>query len=94
VNWDSRPYHSHPPPWWPEAPDTWCHMPTRDEYRDRVQQAVRLSHRHPAQCEANTLFVYAWNEFTEGGILCPTRRVDGTIDTTILDGLSLVNKNG
>jgi hypothetical protein len=67
-------------------------MPTGDEYRARVQQAVDLSHQHAAQCEANTLFVYAWNEFTEGGILCPTRRADGSIDTTLLDGLARVDK--
>jgi len=92
VNWDSRPYHNHPPPWWKEVPDTWFQMPTGDEYRERVQQAVRLSQQYPAQCEANTLFVYAWNEFTEGGILCPTRRADGAIDASLLDGLARVDK--
>ena len=94
VNWDSRPYHDHPPAWWKDPPDTWYRMPTSAEYRDRVQDAVDRSRARPGSCEANTLFVYAWNEFTEGGIMCPTRRMDGTIDTTILDGLAGVNKGG
>ena len=93
VNWDSRPYHDNPPAWWKDPPFAWYQMPTSAEYRDRVQAAVASSHAHHDRCEANTLFVYAWNEFTEGGIMCPTRRLDGTIDTAILDGLAAVNKS-
>jgi len=26
---------------------------------------------HPAKCEANTVIMYAWNEHSEGGALCP-----------------------
>lgn len=26
---------------------------------------------HPAKCEANTVIMYAWNEHSEGGSLCP-----------------------
>lgn len=28
--------------------------------------------RNPAKCEANTVIMYAWNEHSEGGFLCPT----------------------
>ena len=93
VNWDSRPYHDNPPAWWSDPPNAWYQMPTSTEYQERVQAAVDSSHAQPDKCEANTLFVYAWNEFTEGGIMCPTKRTDGTIDTTILDGLAAVNKH-
>lgn len=27
---------------------------------------------HPVKCEANTVIMYAWNEHSEGGFLCPT----------------------
>ena len=27
---------------------------------------------HPDKCEANTVIMYAWNEHSEGGFLCPT----------------------
>lgn len=27
---------------------------------------------HPGKCEANTVIMYAWNEHSEGGFLCPT----------------------
>jgi hypothetical protein len=27
---------------------------------------------HPEKCEANTVIMYAWNEHSEGGFLCPT----------------------
>ncbi len=92
VNWDSRPYHDNPPDWWKDPPFAWYQMPTSAEYRDRVQAAVDSSQTQPDKCEANTLFVYAWNEFTEGGIMCPTKRADETIDTTILAGLAAVDK--
>jgi hypothetical protein len=92
VNWDSRPYHDNPPSWWANPPNSWYQMPTSSEYRDLVQDAVNKSQQNATKCEANTIFVYAWNEFTEGGIMCPTRRVDGTIDTSVLKGLSEVKK--
>jgi hypothetical protein len=28
--------------------------------------------QHPAKCEAHTVIMYAWNEHSEGGFLCPT----------------------
>ena len=93
VNWDSRPYHDNPPAWWSDPPNAWYQMPTSTEYQERVQAAVDSSHAQADKCEANTLFIYAWNEFAEGGIMCPTKRTDGTIDTTILDGLAAVNKH-
>jgi len=94
VNWDSRPYHDNPPSWWSNPPNSWYQMPTSSEYCDLVQEVVNKSQANPAKCEANTIFVYAWNEFTEGGIMCPTKKLDGTIDTSVLKGLADVCKTG
>ncbi|MFH0921469.1 MAG: carbohydrate binding domain-containing protein [Fibrobacterota bacterium] len=94
VNWDSRPYHDNPPSWYTTAPYKWFQMPAASQYRDLVQDAVNKTQADTLKCEANTIFVYAWNEFTEGGIMCPTKRIDGSIDTSVLYGLSQVNKTG
>lgn len=94
VNWDSRPYHDHPPFWWSNPPYTWYQAPTSEQYRQLVQSAVDQTQANPAQNEANTLFVYAWNEFAEGGIMLPTQNSDGTLNTSVLDGLAQVNKSG
>ncbi len=94
VNWDSRPYHDNPPPWWTSPPNTWYQPASSDQYRQLVQSAVDQTQAQPSQNEANTVFVYAWNEFAEGGIMCPTVNSDGSINTTVLDGLAQVNKLG
>jgi hypothetical protein len=38
-------------------------------------------------CIANTIIIYAWNEFDEGGWISPTRNKDGSADTSRLDAI-------
>ncbi len=37
-----------------------------------LKSAMNYVTNHPAQCPANAVIMYAWNEFDEGGWLCPT----------------------
>ena len=60
--------------------------------RSEVFNAFHFVHNWPHLVPANTAIVYAWNEFTEGGWLCPVRKGD-RIDTSRLDDLRQVNRS-
>jgi len=38
----------------------------------RIKAAFDYVAAHPKECEAQALSMYSWNEFSEGGGLCPT----------------------
>jgi hypothetical protein len=57
-----------------------------------VFSAFHFNRNWPNIAEANTAIVYAWNEFTEGGWLCPTT-FGGAIDTSRVDKLHLLTQN-
>lgn len=46
--------------------------PTPGELTAHLHGAFDYVAEHPTKCEANTVIMYAWNEHSEGGFLCPT----------------------
>ena len=45
---------------------------TPEEIAQNLRNALTWVKNHKNATEANTILVYAWNEFDEGGWLCPT----------------------
>jgi hypothetical protein len=48
------------------------HEPAPGELTAHLYGAFDYVVKNPAKCEANTVIMYAWNEHSEGGFLCPT----------------------
>ena len=46
--------------------------PASGELTAHLSGAFDYVAQHPAKCEANTVIMYAWNEHSEGGFVCPT----------------------
>ena len=42
------------------------------------------------RCEAKTCIMYAWNEYSEGGWLCPTITKTGGIDSSRVVAVGIV----
>ena len=78
AGWDKRPRCVTPVFFDPNPPgvnnfcDQWVAMPSPNELAVHVEDAVNWVRLNPGAAEANTVLVYAWNEFDEGGYLCPT----------------------
>lgn len=53
-------------------PNGWTQDGTPEEIADHVRGAVHWASQHENSAEANTVLIYAWNEFDEGGWICPT----------------------
>ena len=64
---------------------------TPTEIAAHVADGVAWMRANGADCPAQTAILYAWNEFTEGGWVCPTA-IPGGIDASRITALSAVLK--
>lgn len=78
AGWDRRPRIARPVQWEQsyQRPyfglDLYTQQPTPAELATHVQAALNFVAANPSACDADTVLCYAWNEFDEGGWLCPT----------------------
>lgn len=72
AGWDNRPIDERPASWYPPSEDPWFAESSPAEFAANSRKAVSFCRRYPATCEAETVVIYAWNEFAEGGYICPT----------------------
>ncbi|HET7117462.1 MAG TPA: glycoside hydrolase family 99-like domain-containing protein [Hanamia sp.] len=50
----------------------WAQDGTPDQIAENIQKAVKWAKINKNSDEANIILIYAWNEFDEGGWICPT----------------------
>ena len=73
AGWDMRPRVETPVPWVDGGDiEQYYEAPTPEELAAHVSTALDWCRRHPDAAEAQAVLIYAWNEFDEGGWLCPT----------------------
>jgi pectate lyase len=77
AGWDRRPRVVHPVPWeaWQrpgEGLDRFYQTPRPEELAAHLERSLRWIERHPEATPARAVLIYAWNEFDEGGWICPT----------------------
>lgn len=87
AGWDNRPRIETGVFWQPELKDksiTEFHAPAKlKELAEHIRNALSFLKKNADQTPAQTILIYAWNEFDEGGWLCPTLGED----TSRLDAL-------
>jgi len=60
---------------WPRAEGDETHhycLPLPGDVAERIRLVFDYVVAHPEDCDAQTVFMYSWNEHSEGGGLCPT----------------------
>jgi hypothetical protein len=62
---------------------------TPSQLAAHVQALINFVAANPASCPSGRATLYAWNEFDEGGWLCPTWTAGGA-DHSRLDALAAV----
>jgi len=98
AGWDRRPRIEHPVPWEKnqkpgDGVENFYVMPSPAELAAHIESAMRWATVNAAQCPAQAVIVYAWNEHDEGGFLCPTLNPDGSANTSRLDAIAAMLKN-
>lgn len=74
TGWDNRPRYYNPVTWLPTTPaiNEYVQQATAVQVGSQLQNAINRINSVPSASDANTVIVYAWNEFDEGGWLTPT----------------------
>lgn len=70
TGWDPRPRYAYPPPWG-AGNQTALAVGSPQEIVSNLQSAWGWVISNPITAETNTIIMYAWNEFAEGGWLDP-----------------------
>ncbi|KAA5608586.1 glycoside hydrolase family 71/99 protein [Rhodovastum atsumiense] len=94
TGWDTRPEHDRVLPWKPQAhlrPSRVYDAPNPDELKTEMNDIIAWIRTHRAAAPANVALIYAWNEFTEGGWLCPTWTDNGP-DVSRINSLAEILK--
>jgi hypothetical protein len=78
MGWDRRPRIERPVFWERVSQKPFFRnlkyfdLPTNAEIVSQVQSAINYVATYPSVCPSKAILAYAWNEFDEGGWLCPT----------------------
>lgn len=75
AGWDNRPRYYNPVPWIEKKEimlKRYAENPTADQLASHFKAGMDFVYKHKKVCEAQNLLMYAWNEYDEGGWLCPT----------------------
>lgn len=67
-----KPRIDNPVPWMTVRPDAWTADGTPGQIAQNVKNAVDWTRQNTETAQANAIIIYAWNEFDEGGWICPT----------------------
>lgn len=69
---NTKPRIDNPVSWTKVEPDQWVSDGTPEELAANLNNALQWVNKNRSVVEANAVLIYAWNEFDEGGWLCPT----------------------
>ena len=73
AGWDMRPRIETPVPWVKNGDiERYYEAPQPNELAAHLKRAIQWSEANPDVTKAQVVLIYAWNEFDEGGWLCPT----------------------
>jgi hypothetical protein len=86
---NTKPRIEHPVAWAKVPADQWVSDGTPQQIADDLGNALKWVDGNRAACEANAVIIYAWNEFDEGGWICPTFGNN----TTRLEAIKKILKN-
>ena len=84
TGWDPTPRIERPTPWTNNGYPVRPYAPklSRADWLDEAAKLRRWIEQHPAVCPTGHVVAFAWNEFEEGGWICPNVGADGRPDTT------------
>ncbi len=85
TGWDPRPRMTNPVSWISYNSNSWAQPGTPQQIAQQLQNALNWRAGHAGFSEAPIVLMYAWNEFDEGGWICPTHsegtaRIDAIAD--------------
>ena len=87
AGWNPSPRIDRPVPWCKYADIGYAPHPTGKQMEAAALDLFRWMSENSEYVDKEYCVCFAWNEFEEGGYLCPTLKMDGTSNSDTLDGL-------
>lgn len=84
MGWDPSPRCDSPVPWTPYLKQSFASRMTESEVLRGAERLAGWISEHPEQTGTGHVLTFAWNEFEEGGYICPTLGKNGEPDMTRL----------
>jgi hypothetical protein len=72
TGWDPRPRIENSTPWVNYPQNAWVQPAKPIDIATHLKNALQWNAAYPNTAETKAVLIYAWNEFDEGGWLCPT----------------------
>lgn len=88
LGWNPEPRNDRPVPWVKYEGSTYAPAPNATQTEKAMNDFFAWIDENSEQANTGYGLVYAWNEYEEGGFLCPTLGSDGKPNREILDGFS------
>lgn len=88
VGWNPQPRNDRPVPWVEYEGNTYAPAPNGNQTEKAMKDFFAWINENSTYASTGYGMVYAWNEFEEGGYLCPTLSPDGKPNREVLDGFS------
>lgn len=92
VGRDHWPRIEHAVPWCDNHPRRYASPATERELVEGARALKKWIDLNREKCRINHVLTYAWNEFEEGGCICPLWGPNGNADTSRLEAFSKVVK--
>ena len=92
VGWDPSPRNENPVPWvqYPDA--DYIELATGEELMEGAKLLTEWIENSARDTFAGHILTFAWNEFEEGGFICPTVGEDGKVNSTRLEDFRKVTE--
>ncbi len=94
TGWDKKPRQENAVPWEKDAhylsQKVFPASATPEEIALHLKEALLFVNSNPTIFPANTIIIYAWNEFDEGGWISPTWQKNGKPNTSRIDAIRKV----
>ena len=88
TGWDPSPRIEHPVPWCSYPALNYAAAASPEQLLNGARQFKEWLQAHADACPTGQLLVFAWNEFEEGGWICPTWKPNGCPDTARRDAFA------
>ena len=93
AGWNPQPRIDRPVPWYKYKETSYAPHPTGDQMEAATLDLFRWMEENKEYVDGDYFVCFAWNEFEEGGYLCPTLTPSGDMNSDTLDGLSRALKS-
>lgn len=91
LGWDPSPRIDNPVPWVRYPKGLYSVAKSQNDFIAAARAMKNWIHENPRSTPTGHVLVYAWNEFEEGGWICPNTGADGNPDLTRVQRFRIVS---